>query len=53
MLRDLTAPLAPGDTFTVELQFRHAGRLAVRAVVVPYTALERMLGVPPGGRMEH
>jgi protein SCO1 len=50
MLFDLAARLAPGDTFTVELQFRHGGRLPVRAVVVPYSALEQVL---PSSSMEH
>jgi protein SCO1 len=44
MLHDLTGVLAAGDTFTVELRFRRAGRIPVQAVVVPYSALERMLG---------
>jgi protein SCO1 len=44
MLLDLTKQLAAGDTFTVELEFRRAGRVPARAVVIPYTALERMLG---------
>jgi cytochrome oxidase Cu insertion factor (SCO1/SenC/PrrC family)/copper(I)-binding protein len=50
MMYDLAAPLAAGDTFTVELQFRHVGRLPVKAVVVPYAALEQVV---PAGRMEH
>jgi protein SCO1 len=49
MLHDLTRVLAPGDTFTVELEFRHAGRVPARGVVIPYTALERMLSA---GRQE-
>jgi protein SCO1 len=51
MLFDLTAPLAPGDTFTVDLEFRRGGTLPVRAVVVPYSTLEQMLparGTPAG-----
>jgi protein SCO1 len=43
MLHDLTKRLAPGDTFTVELHFRRAGRVRARTVVIPYTALERMM----------
>jgi copper(I)-binding protein len=50
MLHDLTAPLAAGDTFTVELEFRHArAAYRVKAVVMPYSALERMLNA---GRQE-
>jgi protein SCO1 len=43
MLHDLTKRLAAGDTFTVELEFTRAGRVPARAVVIPYSALERML----------
>jgi protein SCO1 len=43
MLLDLTRTLAAGDTFTVDLEFRHAGRVPARTVVIPYSALERML----------
>lgn len=43
MLFDLVRRLEPGDTFTVDLQFRTLGRLPVKAVVVPYAALERAL----------
>ncbi|HSJ23766.1 MAG TPA: SCO family protein [Longimicrobiales bacterium] len=43
MLHDLTHRLAAGDTFTVELEFRRAGRVAARSVVIPYSAVERML----------
>jgi cytochrome oxidase Cu insertion factor (SCO1/SenC/PrrC family)/copper(I)-binding protein len=50
MLHGLTRR-APGDTFTVQLHFRNAGTLPVKAVVVPYAALERMLG--PAGHAEH
>jgi cytochrome oxidase Cu insertion factor (SCO1/SenC/PrrC family)/copper(I)-binding protein len=46
MLHDLTRMLAAGDTFTVDLEFRRAGRVPVRAVVIPYAALERMLAPP-------
>jgi protein SCO1 len=51
MLYDLSAPLAVGDTFTVELQFRRGGRLPVQAVVVPYSVLEQML--PDAGHAGH
>jgi protein SCO1 len=44
MLFDLATRLAAGDTFTVELRFRTAGRVPVRAVVIPYAAVERALG---------
>jgi protein SCO1 len=50
MLQELAAPLSPGDTFTVELRFSGGGRLPVRAVVVPYAALQQVLAGP---RMEH
>jgi protein SCO1 len=54
MLHDLTGSLAAGDTFTVELRFRRAGRIPVQAVVVPYSALERMLGAAANtGHGEH
>lgn len=53
MLRDLAAPLAPGDTFTVELRFRRGGAVPVQAVVVPYSALERMLGAAALNHREH
>lgn len=43
MLHDLTHRLAAGDTFTVELEFSRAGRVAARSVVIPYSAVERML----------
>jgi protein SCO1 len=43
MLLDLTRTLAAGDTFTVDLQFSRAGRVPARAVVIPYSAVERML----------
>lgn len=49
MLHDLTKTLAAGDTFTVDLEFRRAGRVPARAVVIPYSALERMLNA---GRQE-
>jgi protein SCO1 len=50
MLHDLTKRLAAGDTFTVELEFRTAGRVPARAVVIPYSALEQMLSA--GSRRE-
>jgi protein SCO1 len=53
MLRELNTRLAAGDTFTVELRFRRGGRVPVHAVVVPYTALERMLGAGAGGHRGH
>jgi protein SCO1 len=43
MLRELGSTLAVGDTFTVRLQFARGGILPVRAVVVPYAALQQML----------
>jgi protein SCO1 len=43
MLHDLTKTLASGDTFTVDLEFRRGGRVSVKGVVIPYSALERML----------
>jgi protein SCO1 len=51
MLYELAAPLAVGDTFTVDLHFRRGGRLPVQAVVVPYSMLEEM--VPGSGHAGH
>jgi cytochrome oxidase Cu insertion factor (SCO1/SenC/PrrC family)/copper(I)-binding protein len=51
MLHDLTKRLAAGDTFTVDLEFVRAGRVPARAVVIPYSALERMLDA--AARQQH
>lgn len=43
MLLDLQGPLRAGDRFHATLQFRHAGELEVRAVVLAYADLEAAL----------
>lgn len=51
MLMGARKDLAPGDTVDAELVFRRAGPVAVRAAVVSYAELARVLGEAGGARM--